>query len=217
MKKSEPSPLDVVMPARPIAMELVAGRGHYERVLAAVREANVSVWIASANVKELMVEDGRAAPGRRRNMRRSNYISILTVLDELAQRGVELRLLHAEIPSRPFRAELAQHPRLVAGALALRRCPRVHLKVVIVDGALMYFGSANWTGAGRGAKGSGRRNFELGVVTDDGPLLDQIQGLYERIWNGGECGECKLREECPGPLDELVQLTPRKRSRKRGV
>ena len=74
------------------------------------------------------------------------------------------------------------------------------------------------------AKGSGRRNFELGFVTDDGPLLDQIQALYERIWSGGECGECKLREECPGPLDEpgvprrgLVQLTPRKKPRKRKV
>ena len=63
----------------------------------------------------------------------------------------------------------------------------MHLKVVIVDGAVLYLGSANWTGAGLGAKGSGRRNFELGFVTDDGPLLDQIQALYERIWTGGEC------------------------------
>jgi phosphatidylserine/phosphatidylglycerophosphate/cardiolipin synthase-like enzyme len=78
----------------------------------------------------------------------------------------------------------------------------VHLKTVIVDGELLYLGSANWTGAGLGAKGSGRRNFELGFVTDDALLLDQIQGLYERLWTGGECATCKLREECPGPLDE---------------
>jgi phosphatidylserine/phosphatidylglycerophosphate/cardiolipin synthase-like enzyme len=181
-------------------MELVAGRGHYERVLAAVLGAKVSVWIATANVKELMVEDHRARPGRRRSMKKAAYVSVLAQLDELAARGVELRLLHAELPSRPFREELAQHPRLVAGGLALRRCPRVHLKTVIVDGALLYLGSANWTGAGLGAKGSGRRNFELGIVTDDGPLLDQIQALYEQIWSGGECNTCRLREECPGPL-----------------
>jgi phosphatidylserine/phosphatidylglycerophosphate/cardiolipin synthase-like enzyme len=205
-RSAEPSPLDIVMPKRAIQIELVSGRGHYDRVLAAVREAKVSVWIGSANVKELMVEDDRAAPGRRRNMRRSNYSSILKLLDEM--RDVELRLLHAEIPSGPFRAELAQHPRLVQGGLELRRCPRVHLKVVIVDGELMYLGSANWTGAGLGAKGSGRRNFELGFVTDDGPLLDQVQALFERIWSGGECGECKLRDVCPGPLDNLVPLTP---------
>ncbi len=192
------SPLDVVAPARAIAMELVGGRGHYERVLAAVLDAKVSVWIATANVKELMVEDARARPGRRRSLRRSAYVSILARLDELVRKGVELRLLHAELPSRPFRAEIAHHPRLLGGGLALRRCPRVHMKAVIVDGALLYLGSANWTGAGLGAKGSGRRNFELGIVTDDAQLLDQVQALYERIWSGGECSRCRLRDECPG-------------------
>lgn len=197
------APLDIVAPARPISMQLIAGRGHYERVIQAVLNAKVSVWIATANVKELMVEDRRAKPGRRRSMKKSDYVSVLAQLDDLAARGVELRLLHAELPSGPFRREIAQHPRLVAGDLALRRCPRVHLKAVIVDGELLYLGSANWTGAGLGAKGSGRRNFELGFVTDDAQLLDQIQALYERIWSGGECGTCKLRDECPGPLADL--------------
>ncbi|HET9622843.1 MAG TPA: phospholipase D family protein [Kofleriaceae bacterium] len=197
--------LDVTAAARPVALELIAGRGHYERVIRAVLAAHTSVWIATANVKELMVEHGRAVPGRRRTMRSPGFVSVLGLLDELAARGVELRLLHAELPSRPFRAELANHPRLVAGGLALRRCPRVHVKTVIVDGALMYLGSANWTGAGLGAKGSGRRNFELGVVTDDAPLIDQVQAMYEQIWTGGECAACKLRDLCPGPLAELAE------------
>jgi phosphatidylserine/phosphatidylglycerophosphate/cardiolipin synthase-like enzyme len=200
--------VDVVTPPRAVELQLVAGRGHYERVIAAILEAHTSVWIGTANVKELMIEDGRAAPGRRRRARQDTFRSVLASLDDLAARGVELRLLHAELPSRPFREELAAHPRLVAGGLALRRCPRVHLKVVIVDGALLYLGSANWTGAGLGARGSGRRNFELGIVTDDGPLLDQLQALYDRIWRGGECAGCKLRELCPGPLDELEAPRP---------
>jgi phosphatidylserine/phosphatidylglycerophosphate/cardiolipin synthase-like enzyme len=213
---------DLVTPPRAVALELIAGRGHYERVISRVLDAKVSVWIATANTKEMMVEDGRARPGKRRSMRRSEYISVLARLDELAARGVELRLLHAEIPSRPFRAELAQHPRLVAGGLALRRCPRVHMKAVIVDGELLYLGSANWTGAGLGAKGSGRRNFELGIVSDDAQLLDQVQALYDRVWSGGECTTCKLRDECPGPLNELAQIdvgkrkTPHKRKQIRG-
>ena len=135
-------------------------------------------------------------------MKRSAYVSILAVLDDLAARDVELRLLHAELPSRPFRETLADHPRLVGGGLALRRCPRVHLKTVIVDGALLYLGSANWTGAGLGAKGSGRRNFELGIVTENAGLLDDVQALYEQIWSGGECAACKLKDVCPGPLDQ---------------
>ena len=56
------------------------------------------------------------------------------------------------------------HPRLLG---MLRACPRLHLKAMIVDGATLYLGSANWTGAGLGAKGVGRRNFELGIVTRD--------------------------------------------------
>jgi len=196
--------IDLIAPARAVPLELVSGRGHYERVIGALRDAHTSVWIATANVKELMIEDARAVPGRRRSMRRAaSYVSVLAILDELAARGVELRLLHAELPSRPFRTELARHPRLVAGGLALRRCPRVHLKAVIVDGALLYLGSANWTGAGLGAKGSGRRNFELGIVTADEVLLDQVQAIYERIWSGGECAACRLRAECPGPLVKL--------------
>jgi phosphatidylserine/phosphatidylglycerophosphate/cardiolipin synthase-like enzyme len=205
----ERGPMDAVVAARPVALELVAGRGHYERVIAAVVDAKVSVWIATANVKELMIEDPRARPGRRRAIGRAAFGSVLDRLDDLAAGGVELRLLHAELPSRPFRAELARHPRLVAGGLALRRCPRVHMKAVIVDGALLYLGSANWTGAGLGAKGTGRRNFELGIVTDDGPLLDQVQAMYERVWRGGECEGCRLREECPGPLVELEQPQPK--------
>lgn len=196
-------PFDFVLPKRQVELELVSGRGHYERVIAAIRNAHTSVWIATANAKELLVEDGRAAPGRRRSMRRASYVSMLRVLDELAARGVELRMLHAELPSRPFREEIARHPRLVGGALALRRCPRVHLKLVIVDGELLYLGSANWTGAGLGAKGSGRRNFELGIVTDDAPLLDDVQGMFERIWRGAACAACRLRDVCPGPLAEV--------------
>ena len=188
-------------------MELVSGRGHYDRVIAAVLAAETSVWIATANLKELMIEDGRAKPGVRRTMRRKrgDYRSILAALEELAKRGVELRVLHGELPSRPFRAELLRRPALATAGLALRRCPRVHLKLVIVDGSVLYLGSANWTGAGLGARGTGRRNFELGIVTDDAEMLDEAQGLVDRIWRGGECGGCKLREECPGPLDELTE------------
>jgi phosphatidylserine/phosphatidylglycerophosphate/cardiolipin synthase-like enzyme len=199
-----PSPLDAATAPRPVALELIAGRGHYERVIRAVLDAHTSVWIATANLKELMIEDGRAAPGRRRRLGRTGFVSVLARLDELAARGVELRVLHAELPSRPFREELARHPRLVSGGLALRRCPRVHLKAVVVDGELLYLGSANWTGAGLGVRGTGRRNFELGMVTDDAPLLDQVQSMYDRIWTGGECAACKLRDDCPGPLSELA-------------
>jgi phosphatidylserine/phosphatidylglycerophosphate/cardiolipin synthase-like enzyme len=198
--------LDFVEPARPMALELVGGRGHYERVVRAVMEARRSVWVATANLKELMVEDHRAAPGRRRAARTAGrgaraYRSVIDVFEELAGHGVELCLLHATRPSRAFRATLAGKPRLAGGALALRACPRVHFKIVIVDGAFVYVGSANWTGAGLGAKGVGRRNFELGFAGADDALLDRTQELYDRVWRGAACKGCKLRDVCPAPLD----------------
>jgi phosphatidylserine/phosphatidylglycerophosphate/cardiolipin synthase-like enzyme len=196
------SATDFTLPSRAVAVRLVAGRGHYATVIEAVARAETSVWIATANLKDLWVE----AP-RRAGQRRRGYRSILELFDELAARRVELRILHAALPSRAFRASFDAHRRLTAGGLELRLCPRVHLKLVIIDGSELYLGSANWTGAGLGAKGEGRRNFELGIVTDDAPLLDEVQALYDRIWRGLECPRCRLRggsrgaARCEAPLD----------------
>ena len=90
----------------------------------------------------------------------------------------------------------------------MRECPRVHLKLVAIDGRLLYLGSANFTGAGLGARGDGRRNFELGLLTGDDHLLDMAQARFDAIWSGRECGSCKLRRECPKPLDLAARPTP---------
>lgn len=196
--------VDFVDPARLVRMQFLGGRGHYDAVVRAVIDAQHSVWIATANLKELMVEDHRAVPGRRRaapGKGKAVYRSVFESFDELCRRRVDLRILHAGPPSRAFRSELGRHPRLAEGGLALRTCPRVHFKAVIIDGAQLYLGSANWTGAGLGAKGTGRRNFELGLITRDDGLLDQVQGLFDEIWRGLPCKACKLRSLCPQPLD----------------
>lgn len=176
---------------RSTRVRLLQDSDHHDVVVESVRRARRSVWIATANLKELRV------PGR--SARR--YMSVLDVFDRLARDGVELRILHASMPSRAFRAAFDRKPRLVAGGLELRQCPRSHLKLVIIDGALVYLGSANWTGAGLGAKGSNRRNFEMGFVTDDDAVLDATQERFEQLWRGAECGSCRLRQECEAPLD----------------
>jgi phosphatidylserine/phosphatidylglycerophosphate/cardiolipin synthase-like enzyme len=194
--------MDFVKPSRPVQMSLVSGRGHYEAVIQAITRAEISVWIATSNLKELLVEDGRRISQRRGTRRdRNPYCSVLEVFAALAKKGVELRILHAKYPSRAFRQEFDRQPALVRGGLELRMCPRVHMKVVIVDGRMLYLGSANWTGAGLGAKGTGRRNFELGVITEDETMLDDVQGTFEHLWRGGECKDCRLRDVCDAPLD----------------
>jgi len=188
----------VALPKRLAKVALVVDRAHYdELVLGAIAGARRQLWISTANLKELWVEAPIGSVARARG----RFRSILEVIAGLAGRGVEVRVLHAGVPSGPFRAALARRKR-IAG-LAMRRCPRVHMKIVVVDGEALYLGSANFTGAGLGAKGDGRRNFEMGVLTDDEVLLDQAQARFDRVWSGGECKACKLRRECPLPLDQL--------------
>jgi phosphatidylserine/phosphatidylglycerophosphate/cardiolipin synthase-like enzyme len=176
-------------------------REHYDRVTLALAAARTSVWIATANVKQLLVE----APVGTRDRARGRYVPILDTVQSLCDRGVGVRLLHGAPPSRPFREELARRAsRLPPARFEMRMCPRVHLKMVAIDGALLYLGSANFTGAGLGAKGIGRRNFEMGIVTDDEWMLDAAQARFETIWRGAECGACRLRSQCPGPLDLIA-------------
>jgi len=197
---------------RPVATELLVGRDLYQEVvLNKLANARESVAIATANVKEMFVEHN------------GKYRSILEVFSELAKRGVELRLLHAELPSRPFRASFDKKARLVKGGLKLKICPRVHFKAVIVDGAWVYLGSANLTGAGLGAKGEHKRNFETGFVTEDFDVIDRVNALFESVWTGAECGPCQLRKVCPDPLgpatkrkSDVVQLGVSRRLRARG-
>jgi phosphatidylserine/phosphatidylglycerophosphate/cardiolipin synthase-like enzyme len=187
---------------RRAAVSLVVDGAHYTHVALALSSAQTSVWIATANVKQLMIE----APIGTRARARGRYVPILDTIQSLCDRGVSVRLLHGAPPSRPFRAELAARAkRLQAPRFQMRACPRVHLKMIAIDGALLYLGSANFTGAGLGAKGDGRRNFEMGIVTDDEWMLDEAQRRFDFIWRGAECGACRLRGECPAPIDSLVR------------
>lgn len=193
------------MTTRAIEAELLVGRELYERVVRQRLEgARESIWIATANVKDMHLEreDGR-------------FVSILDVFSELAGRGLELRLLHADLPSRPFRARFDRKRRLVAGGLELKICPRVHLKAVLVDGAWLYLGSANLTGAGLGAKADSRRNFEVGFGTEDFETIDRVSALFESIWSGAECRTCALFRDCPDPIGKPPK--PRRASRPEGI
>lgn len=190
---------------RRIDASLIADGAHYdELVCQLILKARHSVWIATANLKDLHVE----APVGTRARARGAFVSMYERLTELAGSGVEVRILHGGLPSGPFRARLAAGPKRgaargkkAAPGVELRRCPRVHLKVVAVDAAHLYLGSANFTGAGLGAKAEGRRNFEMGLLTDDDVFMDTALSRFDAIWQGKECGSCKLRRECPRPLD----------------
>ena len=171
--------------------ELVVDGEHFGRiVLEGICTAKVSVDIATADFKAMLVPvSGR---GRRAE-------SIVTVLRKLAERGVEIRLLHAGVPSSAALIELKKG---LPANLIIRRCPRLHAKTVIIDARAMYLGSANLTGAGLGAKADGRRNFEWGVWTSAAGMIEGVLDEFNALWVGQQCEGCKRREVCPVPLEE---------------
>jgi phosphatidylserine/phosphatidylglycerophosphate/cardiolipin synthase-like enzyme len=92
--------------------------------------------------------------------------------------------------------------RALPTGLAIRRCPRLHAKAVVIDCRAMYLGSANLTGAGLGAKADGRRNFELGAWTESPALIDAVLDQFNALWEGRRCDTCRRKDVCPVPLEE---------------
>jgi len=170
-------------------VELVHGNELHQRVIEeAVLQADDRVWIATADLKDMHV---RATRG---------YVPILEAFDRLAREGVHFRVIHASMPSGPFRDTLDRYPQLIEGALELQICPRSHWKMVLVDGEFAYFGSANFTGAGLGVRRAERRNLEIGAVTRDPDVVQQLESLFDRFWIGEFCESCAFRDRCPDPI-----------------
>lgn len=165
-------------------VSFVEDRETYERVvLEAVPQASAFLWIATSDLKDLHVHSG------------GEMAPFLKVLSELAEKGVELRMIHAKEPGPAFRRDFDRFPNLVEG-MEMMLCPRAHCKMVIRDGDLAYIGSANMTGAGMGAKGEHRRNFEAGILTADKGIVEKAMNKFDIIWSGAKCGACQRKEYC---------------------
>lgn len=170
--------------------ELVADADHFTRIVReGILQARISIEIMTADFKAMLVPmgKGRQAP------------SIVKVLRKLADKGVEIRLLHAGTPSS---AALQELKRELPQNLTIRRCPRLHAKIVMIDSRYVYIGSANLTGAGLGAKADGKRNFELGLWSESAELIEAASGHFNALWEGRNCKGCRRKDICPVPLEE---------------
>ena len=167
----------------------LSNREIYEQVICeVVPQAKERLWIATADIKDMYVDTG----GR-------DMVPFLEVLDGMLKRGVELRLIHAKEPGPNWREDFDRHPGLGEG-MERMLCPRVHFKCIIVDGRMAYFGSANLTGAGMGAKSVRKRNFENGVLTDDPVLVEPVVEQFDSVWRGDFCADCGRRDFCGDPV-----------------
>lgn len=164
--------------------EFILNREIYEKVIRdAVPKAKQRLWITTADIKDMYVEHAK------------RMVPFLQILAGLLKSGVEIRLIHAREPGPAFRQDFDRFPELWK-ALERVLCPRVHFKCIIIDGKQGYFGSANLTRAGMGAKGATRRNFENGVWTNDPALLEPLAEQFDSVWRGEHCRRCGRRQYC---------------------
>ena len=168
-------------------LTFISDINHYNTVLDLAQKAKKSLWIGTADIKDLYVIQGKTEK------------PFLGVLSDLIGKGVEVRLIHAKEPGQNFREDFDRYPRL-AKLLERVMCPRVHFKIIIIDQTICYIGSANLTGAGMGMKSPNRRNFEAGVLTDDPSLLESAIEEFDKVWRGSECKKCQRRKLCPDPI-----------------
>jgi len=170
-------------------IDLLTGAELHRKVIQeAILNAENYVWIATANLKDMHIPKARG------------YKPILEAFNDMAGEGISIRIIHSDLPSRPFRRTLDRFPRLIEGALELQICQRSHWKMVVVDGRFVYLGSANFTGAGLGAKGDQKRNLELGITSCDPILVSRIMDLYDTFWIGTHCLDCAFRKDCADPI-----------------
>lgn len=168
-------------------LKLISNSAHYTEVLAQVTKVKRSLWIGTADIKDLYVKVGTQTK------------PFLAVLAGLIKKGIEVRLIHAKEPGPAFREDFDKYPALFEG-LERVLCPRVHFKILVFDGQMAYIGSANLTGAGIGMKGDGTRNFEAGILTDNPELVEQAMNQFDEVWMGKHCKACKRKAFCRDPI-----------------
>ena len=168
-------------------IEYISGTGHYNEVLARVVNVKRSLWIGTADIKDLHVKVGDTTK------------PFLAVIALLIRKGVEVRLIHAKEPGPNFREDFDRYP-VLYDRLERVLCPRVHFKMLVFDCEEVYIGSANLTGAGIGMKSSDKRNFEAGILTDDPQIVEHAMKQFDDVWMGKHCKTCKRKDYCPNPI-----------------
>ena len=171
--------------------QYIADEAHLKEAIARVPKVKRSLWIGTADIKDLYVEER----------------PFLGLLADLIKKGKEVRLIHAKEPGPNFREDFDHYPVLFTG-LERALCPRVHFKIIIFDLQTAYIGSANLTGAGIGMKSTRTRNFEAGILTDDPALVEAAVNQFDSVWAGFKCKDCARKKFCGDPIIKGSDLQP---------
>lgn len=168
-------------------LQYISNSAHYKDVLLRVKSVKHTLWIGTADIKDVYIEAGK------------EKMPFLALIAQLIKRGVEVRLIHAKEPGPNFREDFDKYP-VLFDRMERVLCPRVHFKMIVFDCKEVYIGSANLTGAGIGMKAETTRNFEAGILTDMPEIVEQAMNQFDEVWMGKMCKTCKRREFCGDPI-----------------
>lgn len=169
----------------------IKNEDHYHKVIEKALNVKKSLWIGTADIKDLYVKEGL-----------NSTQPFLAGLSKLIQRNIEVRLLFAKEPGKNFKNDFDKYLLLIK-YLEKAVCPRVHFKIIILDYQEVYIGSANLTGAGLGMKSNRNRNFEAGILTDEPTLLNDAIEQFDEVWTGLHCTNCGRKRYCEQPINQL--------------
>ncbi|MBP5526264.1 MAG: phospholipase [Paludibacteraceae bacterium] len=168
-------------------LQYISNSAHYKDVLLRVKSVKHTLWIGTADIKDVYIEAGK------------EKMPFLALIAQLIKRGVEVRLIHAKEPGPNFREDFDKYP-VLFDRMERVLCPRVHFKMIVFDCKEVYIGSANLTGAGIGMKAETTRDFEAGILTDMPEIVEQAMNQFDEVWMGKMCKTCKRREFCGDPI-----------------
>lgn len=95
-------------------IKYIQNEDHYKEVLSKAAKVKESLWVGTADIKDLYVGDE----------------PFLAVLARLLKSGKEVRLIHAKEPGPIFREDFDRYP-VLAKKLERQLCPRVHFKIMV--------------------------------------------------------------------------------------
>ena len=150
-------------------LRYVKNAEHEELVLKHLMSAKRSLYIATANFKNVHINDR----------------TLITILNEMSKRGVAVKVICARLQS----SEKTE--------FELIECPRNHMKLFIFDEKLLYIGSANLTPAALEDRGSKKRrtnNHEAGILTTDEEIIRQALEHFNSALASDDCKTCKIKE-----------------------
>ena len=101
---------------------------------------------------------------------------IQELLSEAQKRGVQVRILLADIKDSEINREAGEYFQSQNIQVKYLRKPFLHAKILIVDNKILYLGSINFSAS------SLDENRELGILLINKDLIQQVRGVFEGDW-----------------------------------